>query len=145
MHTLKPRPHRQIQTPAHSLAHRIDHYHSLSGQQLSPLDREDARDAVHIRTVDDYDGVGTSLAPDWPAALCTPCHSAMVRIEFDTFLEYRFARNGRCPRCSARRTHLKVPRLLDDHDYQNLPPWQIAMGIGVTDTQWFCGQCHHEW
>jgi hypothetical protein len=110
-----------------------------------PFDREDARDAVHIRTVDDYDGVGTSLAPDWPAALCTPCHSAMVRIEFDTFLEYRFAHNGRCPRCSARRTYVKVPRLLDEHDYQNLPPWQIAMGIGVTDTQWFCGQCHHEW
>jgi hypothetical protein len=111
-----------------------------------PLDREDARDEVHIRTVAGDDTVvGPTLEPDWPATLCTPCHTAMVRIEFATFLEYRFARNGRCPRCSARRTFAKVPRILTDHDYQNLPPWQIAMGAGVTDSHWFCEQCHHEW
>ena len=111
-----------------------------------PLDQDDARDAVHIRTVDDDEtAVGTSLAPDWPAVLCTPCYTAMVRVEFDTFLAYRFARNGRCPRCAARRTFTIVHEMLNDHDFQNLPPWQVAMGTGVTDVQWFCGECHHQW
>jgi hypothetical protein len=111
-----------------------------------PLAREDARDQVHIRTVaGDRTVVGPALEPDWPATLCTPCHTAMVRTEFETFLEYRFARNGRCPQCFANRTYVKVPRILTDHDYQNLPPWQIAMGAGVTDSHRFCEQCRHEW
>lgn len=111
-----------------------------------PLDRDDARDQVHIRTVQGAEStVGTLLEPDWPAVLCTPCHTAMVGIEFETFLQYRFAHNGRCPRCHARRTFTIVPRLLDNHDFENLPPWQVAMSAGVTDVSWYCGDCRHEW
>lgn len=104
-----------------------------------PLGDDDARDRIHIRTVDE----DTPPDADWPATLCIPCRTAMAG--FGTFCDYRLTRNGRCPRCWQRMTCEKIGDMVDDFTYQNLPPWQVVMGLGEPPTRWYCANCHHEW
>jgi hypothetical protein len=110
----------------------------------SPLKLRDkaARDEVHIRTL------SADAAPivDWPAALCSRCRRAMDRGGFTTFIEYRFALQPRCPRCSAQRTRSMVFGMPSRPPREFMPPWQRSMGCcRITASQWTCGDCEHQW
>lgn len=93
------------------------------------------RDAVLVRTVEEDN--------DWPAALCTECQRAMTDQGFTNFLDYRFSRHPRCPRCHGRRTA---------NAWYGMPafpmrytPWEAPQGCCVMPTDWVCRLCKHEW
>ena len=95
------------------------------------LTGDDARDAVHIRTVDSpaRDGPGgadpsgewprqlhrraipaqivgycQTFPPDWPGVLCERCVTRMHEGGYNTLLDFRFSQHPKCPRCGAERT-----------------------------------------
>lgn len=107
------------------------------------------RDAVTVHTADDtrvaatVAGRLTLVRTDWPAALCRTCQSHLQDGTFTRFLDYRFGRHPRCPRCDGQRTAeaafgepvFATPEL----------PWVDQRGCVVTPEEWTCGVCGHEW
>ena len=88
-----------------------------------------------VRTVDSPE--------DWPAVLCAACRTAMHDSGFTTFLDYRFSLHPACPRCEACRTQgisFGMPVAMDE-----TAPWVNQRGCCVTDEEWVCSRCHHEW
>ena len=131
------------------------------------LTGEDARDAVHIHTVDapprpapepvvrterhaSYkynslpEGPATRELPaDVPGVLCRRCLRTMRDEGYTSLLDFRFARHPRCPRCRAARTRRAVYGMLFRPITE---PWFDPRGCVVTDRHaWTCGECGLEW
>jgi uncharacterized CHY-type Zn-finger protein len=86
----------------------------------------DAREQIHVHTVDPYvrpgpqlpirvgeeDGLRAgedvpwlrSVATDWPAVICRRCRARMRDGGFSSFVDFRFAEHPQCPNCGGRRT-----------------------------------------
>ncbi len=105
----------------------------------STVEEEDSGDS--IRSVERRRALRMSV--DWPAVLCGRCQDVIREGGFETFLDYRFSRHPKCPRCGARRTQRAVfGMLLSD---TVLAPWYAARGCCVTESIWSCSQCGHDW
>ena len=131
------------------------------------LTGEDARYAVHIRTVDapvreapevlvkDERGACSyrdgpiplnwwlpELPPDWPGVLCRDCDTRMRDGGYASLLDFRFSRNPKCPRCWAERTQRA---LFGDLAHRDIPPWRDFRGCCRTDDIWTCTACAYTW
>jgi hypothetical protein len=108
---------------------------------------EDARDCVHIHTADRQwfsGGLRNERGvADWPAALCTTCHTRMRRDGFTSFLDFRFSLHPRCPSCSAQRSRTTMYGMPVFGPVEE--PWIAAMGCCVEPWDWQCDVCGHEW
>lgn len=109
----------------------------------------DARDRVHILTIDSPIGEPTSdgrasSSGDWPAVLCDSCHARMREGGFANFVEFRFSLNPRCPRCGARHTKSAAYGMASS---RALRPWIARMGCVVRQParDWVCADCDHRW
>lgn len=128
------------------------------------LEGEDARDNVHVHTVDPLarpephspirtpDSSGNrrpymaslrERATDWPALLCRFCHHGMRDGGFTSFVEYRFAQHPECPSCGAGRTRRIWYGLPDDPE--SWGPWLDIGGCCRKDEEWRCTVCSHRW
>ena len=118
--------------------------HCTGCERRLGLTREDARDRVHIHTVDRPRPEGPELDhhADWPAALCDRCHNRMCRDGFTNFLDFRFSLHPRCPSCSAQRSLATMYGMPMGPVEE---PWIAAMGCCVEPWEWLCGSCGHEW
>ena len=108
------------------------------------LDFGDARDEIHIHSVDAYrrDAPSAETEADWPGALCARCAARMRKGGYASLVDYRLAQHPACPACGAQQTRDTLFGMLMNHD---VPPWQEARGCCVTDEDWSCGQCGHTW
>jgi hypothetical protein len=135
------------------------------------LAAEDARDVVHIRTVDPpareapevliQEAMGCApsyidgpyppksswlpqLPPDWPGVLCQRCLTLMQDRGFNSLLDFRFSHHPKCPRCGAERTQrAKFGMPASEDAYRNAPPWIDWRGCCRTDDIWTCTACGH--
>ncbi|MBP1819277.1 hypothetical protein [Mycobacterium sp. OAE908] len=135
-----------------------------------PIDMtgEDARDVVHIRTVDAprregpevliqaangrasyIDGPYSpkswllpTLPADWPGVLCERCVVRMQNDGHNGLLDFRFSQHPRCPRCGAQRTQRG---LFGEPSTQYLPPWRNIRGCCVNPEPWTCAACAYQW
>lgn len=126
-----------------------------------------ARDHVFVHTVDPYrrpaptppivtrDG-GPQCPPsipftpslrfrvtDWPAVLCRRCHERMREGDYRSFLDFRFDQHPACPNCGGERTRSTFYGMPSAP--WNIPPWRHAAGCCVSDEDWRCDMCNHEW
>jgi hypothetical protein len=128
----------------------------------------DARDAVHIRTVDPparkapevliqaasdrasyIDGpyppkcwLLPDLLHDWPGVLCRRCVTRMHEGGYNTLLDFRFSQHPKCPRCGAERTQSALFGMPSTFD---IPPWRDMRGCCRTQDDWTCTKCAHQW
>lgn len=132
--------------------------------------REDARDRVHIRTVDgprrptpqvlvkNESGAGEHIdnpprhwwspyvATDWPGVLCNTCDSRFRDGGYTSLLDFRFSRNPRCPSCLAQRTREATFGLpVSSAVYCSTPLWVDWRGCCVDNNVWSCAECGHQW
>jgi len=128
------------------------------------LSGNDARDRVHVHTVDplsrpephlpirtgstpgprwSYRAGLRASAVDWPAVLCGRCHHRMSDEGFTSFVAFRFAQHPQCPRCGGGRTQRIVYGMPVDPDAWG--PWLAMGGCCRRDEQWCCDICEHEW
>lgn len=128
------------------------------------LGGDDARDNVHIHTVDPLprpeppspfqtpDGPGRQRphialvrqqATDWPAILCRFCHHGMRDGGYTSFVEFRFAQHPECPQCGGGRTReigYGMPANPEDWG-----PWSEMGGCVLKNEKWSCSFCDHRW
>lgn len=132
----------------------------------SPIDltEADARDKVHIHTVDpmprsdpdspirtqDSHSARQQLraavrgaARDWPAVICRRCRDRMRDGSFRSFIDFKFALNPDCPHCGGQRTQSIVYGM--PADLESWGPWLAVGGCCVSDENWRCAICDHEW
>lgn len=128
---------------------------------------DDARDAVHIHTVEAppriasppvvrterrasylYDPVpddwGMPVLPaDLPGVLCQRCVQHMRDEGCTSLVDFRFARHPKCPRCRVSRTQKVV------HGHLSGPlsePWFDYRGcVRTGEHTWTCGACGLQW
>lgn len=127
---------------------------------------EDARNAVHVHTVDAptrdasdpvvrteiyasyrYDPIPEScwlpnLPADWPGVLCRKCLTWMQQEGYTSLLDFRFSRHPKCPRCRAERTQRA---LFGDLAHRDIPPWLDARGCCRTNDDWTRTACGLKW
>ena len=132
------------------------------------LTGEDARDCVHIRTVDvpareapevliqAANGRASYIAgpylpkswllpdlpTDWPGALCERCVIRMRDDGYTTLLDFRFSQHPKCPRCGAQRTQSALFGMPATRD---IPPWLDMRGCCRTPDFWTCTACAYKW
>ena len=108
------------------------------------LDFDDAREDIHIHTVDAYrrDRPTAETSADWPGALCARCTARMQKDGYVSLVDYRLAQHPGCPACGAQQTRQALFGMLSSHDF---PPWRDARGCCVTNDDWTCGQCGLTW
>ena len=99
---------------------------------------ENARDRVHIRTIDSE----RSDPRDWPAVLCDDCSDRMSQNGFTNFLDFRYSLHPRCPECSAQRTASTSYGMPAGPVEE---PWLASMGCCVSSEKWLCSACGHQW
>ena len=135
------------------------------------LTGEDARDVVHIRTVDPpareapevliQEASGRAsyidgpyppkcwlpqLPPDWPGVLCQRCHTRMQDGRYNSLLDFRFSQHPKCPHCGAERTQrAQFGMPASEAVYRNAPPWIDWRGCCRTHDIWTCTACAHTW
>lgn len=123
----------------------------------------DARDEVHIHTVDPlprpapeppirpvdhcgrWDPYRASLrdqARDWPAVLCRRCHTRMRNGGFVSFVAFQFAEHPTCAECGSGRTQRII---YGEIHPDRVGPWVYAAGCCVRSEKWHCNHCEHEW
>jgi hypothetical protein len=125
------------------------------------LRRDDARDAVEVWTVESlryrpepvetqpdsdwwFEETYPSHVPvDWPAALCPKCQRAMDKGGFRTFLDYKFSRHPACPSCGGQQTQRALFGMLPFD--AGVAPWRDPRGCCVTEDNWTCTLCAHQW
>ncbi|OZE96553.1 hypothetical protein CH299_19480 [Rhodococcus sp. 14-2686-1-2] len=107
------------------------------------LSKPDAREQIHVYLADANSHVEQHYS-DWPAALCTRCSKKMSAGGFINYLDFRFAANPQCPRCSGHRSveHLVMPMMEDGLPPES--PWQFSEGTHDFDGDgfWLCHYCH---
>ena len=132
------------------------------------LTGEDARDTVHIRTVDApareapevliQEGSGRAsyidgpyppkswllsrLPTDWPGVLCERCVIRMRDGGYTSLLDFRFSQHPACPRCGGERTQRALFGMPSTFD---IPPWLDMRGCCRTPDDWTCTMCAHKW
>ena len=126
------------------------------------LSAPDARDLVHVHTVDPsrrrdpHNPIRTpedagkrwldplrSIAMDWPGVICRDCREDMRDGGFTSLMDFVFARHPQCPQCGGRRSrriHYGMPA-----DPQSWAPWISMGGCCVSDEDWHCDLCGYEW
>ena len=132
------------------------------------LTGEDARDAVHIRTVDrpprdapevlirEADGWASyldspyppksslpQLPPDWPGVLCKRCCTRMRDDGYRSLLAFRFSQHPKCPDCGAGVT--QRARYGEPVYPRAYPPWVHHRGCVDTGGLWTCLACGNQW
>ncbi|MGV0741042.1 hypothetical protein [Mycolicibacterium sp. XJ870] len=128
------------------------------------LSEADARDKVHIHTVDpmprsepdspirtsDHPRVRGALrasvrgeARDWPAVICRRCRDRMRDGNFRSFIDFKFAQNPACSRCGYQRTQTIQYGMPDNIDAWG--PWLHVGGCCPRNEKWACTVCDHEW
>jgi hypothetical protein len=129
---------------------------------------EDARDVLHIRTVDaplrepsevliqDSSGWASyiegshppkswllpELPADWPGVLCQRCSTRMREDGHRSLLDFDFSQHPRCPNCGAQRTQRA---LFGQPSSPDIPPWLDIRGCCRTPDDWTCTTCAHQW
>jgi hypothetical protein len=132
------------------------------------LTGEDARDTVHIRTIDAPARVAPEvliqaasgrasyidgpyppkswllprLPTDWPGALCERCVVCMCDDGYTSLLDFRFSQQPTCPRCGAHRTQSALFGMPATND---IPPWLDIRGCCRTPDCWTCTACAYKW
>ena len=135
------------------------------------LTGEEAREAIHIRTVDRPSRVAPEvlvkdergacsyrdapipancwapdLPADWPGVLCRRCHTRMHEGGFTNLLDFRFSQNPKCPNCGAERTQSAAFGMpVSEAVYRDVPPWIDRRGCVRTNDIWTCAACTHTW
>jgi hypothetical protein len=135
------------------------------------LSGEDARDVVHIRTIDPpareapevliQEGTGhpsyvdgpyppksrlPEIPPDWPGVLCQRCVTRMHDGGYRSLVDFRFSQHPKCPRCGAERTQTAMFGMpVSEAVYRGAPPWIDWRGCCKTDDIWTCTSCAHTW
>ncbi|MGW0157843.1 hypothetical protein ACWDUN_00835 [Mycobacterium sp. NPDC003323] len=107
-----------------------------------PVRTAAGRDSVSVWAVEGSSGPRHS-PDDWPAALCAECRNRVAEGGFTRFLDYRFARHPRCPRCGGQRT-MAASFGMPIFPAQE-PPWVDQRGCVVTPDEWTCSLCEHYW
>lgn len=128
------------------------------------LSEADARDKVHIHTVDpiprwdpdspirtpDTHCVRQPLAAsvrgvarDWPAVVCRRCRDRMRDGNFRSFIDFKYAQNPDCPHCGGQRT--QTIRYGMPADPESWGPWLHIGGCCPRDEKWWCTICDHAW
>ncbi|WP_396917017.1 hypothetical protein [Mycolicibacterium sp.] len=128
------------------------------------LSEADARDRVHIHTVDPlprpqpdspirtpdspripgpFRASVRESAKDWPAVICRRCRDLMRDRDFRSFVDFRFAQNPECPHCGDRRTQTIQYGMPSDPE--SWGPWLHIGGCCLSDEKWRCSICDHEW
>lgn len=128
------------------------------------LSEADARDRVHIHTVDPLPrwhpqspirtpdsprmrgplrAAVRSAAKDWPAVLCRRCRDRMRDGNFRSFIDFKYAQNPECPQCGGQRTQTIQYGM--PADPQAWGPWLHIGGCCPRDEKWWCTVCDHAW
>lgn len=104
----------------------------------------DARERIHTYVCEANSHVGDHYS-DWSAALCTNCYVKMSAGGFTNYLDFRFAANPPCPRCSFRRSVGYVSRPYADDLPATESPWEFySEPHRQWDNRghWLCHHCH---
>lgn len=132
----------------------------------APIDLSgaDARDLVHIHTVDPlprsepdspirtadspsargpFRAAVRSAAKDWPAVICRRCRDRMRDGNFRSFIDFKFAQNPDCPQCGGQRTQAIQYGMPADPEAWG--PWLHIGGCCPRDEKWWCTVCDHAW
>ncbi len=135
------------------------------------LTGEEARDAIHIRTVDKppravpevlvKDELGACsyrdapipancwrpvLPADWPGVLCRHCHKRMMEGAYSSLLDFRFSQHPQCPRCGAQHAQRAIFGMpASEAAHRDAPPWVDWRGCCRTKEIWTCAMCTHTW
>jgi hypothetical protein len=112
--------------------------------QRLDLDFDDACRHVHVHTVDAYrrDTPIDDTALDWPGALCNRCVARMRKDGYTSLVAYRLAQHPSCPSCGAQRAQAALFGMRMSNDYA---AWYDLRGCCVTNDDWTCGRCGHNW
>lgn len=136
----------------------------VSCQEEIDLTGPDARDAVHVHTVDPvprpqpdppirtfhkpgpprpHQAWLRQTARDWPGVLCRRCHVRMRDGNFRSLIDFQFSCHPECSECGARRT--RRIGYGEPSDPGSWAPWRHMGGCCPRDEQWHCQVCDHEW
>lgn len=128
------------------------------------LSEADARDLVHIHTVDPlprwhpdspirsadsapvrgpFRAAVRAVATDWPAVICRRCRDRMRDGNFRSFIDFKFAQNPDCPQCGGQRTQTIQYGMPADPEAWG--PWLHIGGCCPRDEKWWCTVCDHAW
>ncbi|WP_197379960.1 hypothetical protein [Mycolicibacterium mengxianglii] len=110
--------------------------HCTGCRAVLPLASVDARESFGVWTVE-------AEADDWPAVLCGACRTAVRAGSFNSFLDFKYFLHPACPRCGRRRSKLVAFGMPVTSSQP--PPWIDHRGCCVTDVEWVCARCRHEW